>query len=297
MAIYRSLIFIPSSSTKMLDKIGQINPDGYILDLEDSVPLESKEIARVNINNKIKELSGKDFPCSKKIFIRINEMGSPASEKDIEDTLQPYICGYVIPKFEDIEKLKNLEKNLLKKEKSKGILSGKIRTILMVESPAGLVEVLKIANFRSELFFKRISAIALGYEDYKSSMSSMGELSEDMLDYVRKSTATYAKASSFLAIDTVYKNFKDSDGLKKDTLKAAGMGFDGRLAIHPLQIEVINSCFMPSAEDIKKMGIILSNKERIENEGAINIDGVMYDPPHLKWALDMEKYLNSIKDK
>jgi len=294
MNIYRSLLFIPSSSTKMLDKIENLNPDGFILDLEDSVPPQLKDAARVNVKDKIKELSGKGYPCSKKIFIRINELGSQDSKKDVEMTLLPQICGFVIPKFEDIEKLKIFENELAQQEKNKGINLNKTKIILMVESSAGLVELLYIKKHRTEDYFKRIIAIALGFEDFTRSMTVLGELSVDMLDYIRKTTVSYAKANGFLAIDTVYKNFRDADGLREDTSRAAGMGFDGKLLIHPSQIDIVNSCFMPPVEDIKRMEAVLANKERIEKEGAISIEGVMYDTAHLKWALVVKNYLDKI---
>lgn len=297
MNIYRSLIFIPSSSIKMLDKIEYLNADGFILDLEDSVPLQLKETARINVNNKIDALSASGFLNSKDIFIRINDLEGSLAKKDIEKTLRPEVCGYVIPKFEETGRLGSLENDLLKKEKSSGVTAGKIKLILMIESPKGLTELASISNHSSQPFFKRIIAAALGFEDFIRSMAVFGSISEDMFDFVRKSMIIYAKANKFLAIDTVYKNFKDTDGLKNDTSKSAGMGFDGRLAIHPLQIDIINSFYMPAGDDIKKMEIILDNRKKIENEGAISIDGVMYDPPHLKWALDIKDYLDKTGSK
>lgn len=297
MCIYRSLIFIPSSNTKMLDKIELLNPDGFILDLEDSVPPHLKETARININNKIDTLTSSGLLNLKDIFVRINDLESSLASKDVEVTLRPEVCGYVIPKFEGIGKLQSLENELLKKEKSNGITAGKIKLILMVESPKGLSELSNIRNHGREPFFQRIIAVVLGFEDFVRNITVFGNISSDMFDFVRKSMLIYAKANNFLAIDTVYKNFKDTDGLRNDTIKSASMGFDGRLAIHPSQIDIINSCFMPKEEDIKKMELILRNKEKIENEGAISINDIMYDPPHLKWAEDVKDYLDKIENK
>ena len=297
MNIYRSLIFIPSSSTKMLDKMETLNPDVFLLDLEDSVPKHLKDDARNNINNKIDALSSQALLGSKEIFVRINELGSSFAEKDLESVFRSEVSGFMVPKFEEISKLKELENNLKKKEERAGISRGKIKLILMVESPKGLLELAALAKHSGEEFFKRIFAIALGFEDFARSLNAVGNISGDMCDFVKKSMLVYAKASGFLAIDTVYKDFKDTGGLKADTEKSAAMGFDGRLAIHPCQIEIINSCFMPNETDIKKMELILGNRERIEKEGAINIDGVMYDPPHLKWAINIRQYLDRAENK
>jgi len=297
MNIYRSLIFIPSSSIKMLNKIEHINPDAFILDLEDSVPLQLKDAARINISSKISELIKKGSLSSKDIFIRINDLEGSLAKKDIEETLRPGICGYMIPKFEDAATLQSLENSLQKKEKSSGIAAGKTKLILMIESPKGLTELSGISSHESQPFFKRIIAAALGFEDFTGSMTAFGSISDDMFDFVRKSMLIYAKANNFLAIDTVYKNFKDTGGLRNDTGKSAAMGFDGRLAIHPMQIDIINSCYMPAGEDIKKMELILSNKGKIESEGVVSIDGTMYDPPHLKWALAVKDYLDKTDNK
>ncbi|MBU4293313.1 MAG: hypothetical protein KJ770_04600, partial [Actinobacteria bacterium] len=100
MEILRSLLFIPSSSIKMLDKITMLNPDGFILDLEDSVPLSLKEKARQNISNQLESLR-----VNKKIFVRINELDSELYKNDIKATICKKIMGFMIPKFESIHRL------------------------------------------------------------------------------------------------------------------------------------------------------------------------------------------------
>jgi citrate lyase subunit beta / citryl-CoA lyase len=285
--IIRSLLFVPSDNLKFINKIKILKSDAYILDLEDSVPLSKKIQARKNIKNKLEELN---FDNNLKIFIRTNDPGTDHFKSDIEETINPKIMGYMIPKFENFNKLKDIINFITVNEKKKKISVGKMKLILMVESPKGIKELNKLNNLS-----KRIIAITIGWEDFTSTISVFTEITQEMLDFVRMTILLYAKANKILAIDTIYNNFGNDDGLKSETLKIIKIGFNGKLAIHPRQIEIINSCFTPTEDEIKRMEIIMENKDRIVREGAININGVMYDPPHLKWALMIKEYLNKIR--
>ncbi len=284
--IFRSLLFVPSSSEKMLDKTVTLAPDAFILDLEDSVPFELKEKARSNIKKKLETI---DKNSKLNIFIRTNELCTDYFYKDIEETISTKIIGYVVPKFENTNNLKKAFKFISDKEREKGIQTGKIKFILMIENPKGILELGKINNFD-----KRILALAIGWEDFTREINVFTDITDNLLDFVRMTVLIYAKANELLAIDTVYKNFSNNQGLKSEAIKILKMGFNGKFAIHPNQIDIINSCFIPTSEEIEKMEIILKNKDKFEQEGAINIDGTMYDPPHLKWALKLKEYLNEI---
>lgn len=286
MKIFRSLLFVPCSSTKMLNKIDVLNPDAFILDLEDSVPFKLKELARENIKKKMEKI---DVNSKLNIFIRANELCIDHFYKDIEETISTKIIGYVIPKFENINNLKKALKFISNKESEKGIQTGKIKLILMIENPKGILELGKINNFDP-----RILGLAIGWEDFIKETTFFSGVTYKLLDFIRMTVLICAKANGLLAIDTVYKNFSDNKGLKSEAIKILKMGFDGKFAVHPNQISIINNCFIPTNEEIEKMEIILKNKDKFDQEGAININGVMYDPPHLKWALKLKKYLDEM---
>jgi len=287
MDILRSLLFVPAISEKMLNKIDSLRPDAFILDLEDSVPGSLKESARNNVSRKLKGINSEK---PQDIFIRVNELGSGDIYKDIGETIDSKISGYMIPKFEDVGKVEEIIKYISGKEEEKEITAGSIKLILMVESSKGLLELGKI-----ETIAERLLALTLGWEDYYSNFSIFSEISPDILDFVRRNILINAKARNLLAIDTVYKSFKDFSGLKEETDRIVKMGFDGKLVIHPGQIEIINTSFTPTKEEIERMEVILENKDRIEKEGAISINGIMYDPPHLRWAQKVKDYLDRIK--
>lgn len=289
MKIYRSWLFIPSNKSKMLNKIDILNPDVYVLDLEDSVPVNQKGQARENIKNKLEDLYlGK----SSDIFVRINNLDTEYFYADLAETINPKITGYIIPKFEDFSKIESVINFISEIEIRAGIEIGKIKLVLTIESPAGVIRLPELKNIS-----QRILALAIGWEDMAAGINIFTKITPEFLDFIRMTVLLYARANNLLAIDTIYKNFNDNKGLKLETMKAVNMGFDGKAAIHPNQINLINSCFTPTDKNINEMEIILKNKDRIVSEGVVSISGVMYDSPHLKWALKVNEYLNEIKRK
>jgi len=284
MKYFRSLLFIPADREKMLDKVDLLFPDAFILDLEDSVSDKNKELARINITNKLALINVKD----KVIFVRLNDLDSEHVYKDICSTASEKVYGYMIPKFESIDKLKKIIDYISKKEKELKIAS-KIKIILMIESPKGLLELNKL-----DKLYDRIIAIAFGAEDYLFSLSECQMISNTMLDFARNIIIIHSKANNLLSIDTVYKDYKNSQGLKEELNKIKSMGFSSKLAIHPDQIEIINSSFTPTDEEINRARLIIKYAKDIEENGAISIDGIMYDPPHLKWAKMITEHIEKI---
>jgi len=288
MNILRSLLFVPADKKRMLDKIDTVPADAFIMDLEDSVSSKNKDCARENIVQKLTELKG----SNKIIIVRTNDLDSPEAARDMRDTVHSSLYGYMIPKFEDAARLKEFTGNLEAREKELGI-EKKLEIILMVESSRGLLELRNINRLQDKVLSKRITGLALGGEDYIESLTVARDITKDMIDFARKEIILFARGNNMLAIDTIYPDFKNTPGLKEDLKKAVSMGFTSKLAIHPAQVEIINSGFYPKNSDTKKMKLILSHRKDIEDLGAISIDGVMFDRPHLKWALKLKKYLDN----
>jgi citrate lyase subunit beta / citryl-CoA lyase len=285
--LLRSLLFVPSNNKKMLDKIDTIESDGFVLDLEDSVPISEKEISRRNISDKLKYLDS-----LKKIFIRINDLNTDFYIDDIKSTINEKIFGYMIPKFESIRKLKEIIELIEIEEERNNLIKGGINLILMIENPRGIIELGKLEDLGNKI--NRIFALTIGWEDFTRNIAVFSGISEELLNYVRFQVMLYAKTFNILVIDTIYSDFSNKPGLENEVSKIVKMGFNGKLAIHPLQVDTINKGFLPSSKEINKMNLIIENRKRIEEEGAISINGVMYDPPHLKWALKVKKYLDDL---
>ena len=289
MNIIRSFLFVPADKKKMLGKIFEIDSDAFILDLEDSVSIHEKETARNNILSVIPMLKKN----RKNVFIRINRLGTVEAENDIEKVFHKDIEGYVIPKFENIETIKKFVKKLEMFEKE--ISCKKKSLILMIESPASVLEIRRLNLKNEKNIADRLIGLALGGEDYMESLSISRKISKDVLDSVRKEIILFARSNSLLAIDTVYPEYKNIEGLKAELSNIISIGFTSKFAIHPSQTIIINESFYPDEKDIEKMKLILSFEDEISKKGAISIGDIMYDLPHLKWAQKLNSYLNYFK--
>ena len=287
----RSLLFIPSNNRKMIDKIDTLKPDAFILDLEDSVPKDQKEEARRVIAEKMsnRKTEGDDID----IFIRINDLDTEYPQADIAETICSGISAYLVPKFESVDKLTKIAELISEIEKEQEFIHGKMKIMLLVESLKGINE---LKSLQVKELFSRLNALVLGGEDYLSSLSCFFVGSEDMLNVARKMILLYAKSNNLLAIDTVYRNFRDPEGLKSESHKIARMGFDGKLAIHPNQIEIINKSFNPSEEEMEGIKLILKHKKIIERNGVIDVNGNMLDTAHLKWAQKVANNLDEMNN-
>jgi len=285
----RSFLFVPADKQRMLDKIESIESDAFILDLEDSVSSQNKSQARQNIS-KVMSLPVKR---GRAIGIRINELTSKESKKDLEETLISGLYCYMIPKFENIFILEEFIDQLKVFEKDRNI-KNITKIILMVESSKGILELRGLKPDSHKQIFKRLIGIALGGEDYRESLTISREISRDVLDLARNEIILFASSYGLHAIDTVYPDFKDTQGLSIELDKIISLGFTSKIAIHPSQVGIIDKSFYPLEVDIERMELILSKKDEILKNGAISIGKTMYDMPHLKWALKLKEYINDL---
>ena len=290
MRYLRSFLFVPADKRRMLDKISGLDADAFILDLEDSVSSHNKEEARINISSMLPLLK----ESKKTIFVRTNEADSIEAERDMVMTISADLEGYIIPKFEDMGILERFVCKLEKLEKREAITK-KTPIILMIESPKGVLELRRLGLEEKKDINDRITGIALGGEDYRESLAISRQISKDILDPARNEIILFTRSQGLMAIDTVYPDFKDIKGFKTEIKNIISMGFTSKLAIHPAQIEIINGGFYPSETDIYKMELMLSHEREFGDKSAINIDGKMYDMPHLKWAKKLRNYINDLK--
>jgi citrate lyase subunit beta/citryl-CoA lyase len=290
--VLRSFLFVPADKKRMLDNIISLDADAFILDLEDSVSSQNKQEARENISSILPGLKEN----KKTIFVRTNDAASSEAVKDLEETLSEDLEGYIIPKFEDMEVMERFIRKLAGLEKKRCIK--KITSlILMIESPRGAQELRRLALDKKK-DIGRFIGIALGGEDYMESLAISRQISKDVLENVRDEIIIFTRSQGILAIDTVYPEYMEEEGLRYELKKIISIGFTSKLAIHPSQINIINESFYPDAEDIKKMKLILSHEKEFGDKGAISIRGKMYDMPHFKWAKKLNDYINGLnKDK
>lgn len=285
----RSVLSVPGSSDKMIRKGMELPADEIMLDLEDGVALEEKEGARSRI---IGVLNNHDWGDRVRAY-RINGLDTPFAYRDIIDVVEQAGEGIdviVIPKVEKAADVQFVALLLSQIEMNVG-LKKPIGLEASIETALGMLNVKEIA-FASP----RLETLVFGIADYGASLtmpssgvSGHGDAEEDLIHrwhFPLSRMVMAAKAAGLAAIDAPFGDFKDETGLKKSCQQAASLGYDGKWAIHPAQLDTINETFTPSAEDISRAQIILKAYEEVKasGEGATALDGRMVDAASVRLA-------------
>jgi len=287
----RSLLFVPADGGSKLEKAMASGADAVIVDLEDSITPERKLQARAATNDFLKNYNGKrDRP---RLLVRINGLDTGMTDADLDAIVGGRPDAVVFPKAEGGASVVHLDAKLTAREAVAGVPEGQIKILAQaVESAAGLFAV---GTFRGAS--GRLIGLTWGPEDLSAELgaeanrNAAGQLTEPYR--LARSLCLYGAAAAKLpAIETVYVDFRNSEGLRQDTQDARRDGFTGRLAIHPAQVPIINEVFTPSAEQIEKAKAIIVAFPAQPGAGAVGIDGKMYDRPHLVRA---QRLLASLK--
>ncbi len=285
----RSVLSVPGSSDKMISKGLELPADEIMLDLEDGVALEEKEGARSRV---IRALKDHDWGDRVRAY-RINGLDTPFAYRDIIDVVEQAGEGIdviVIPKVEKAADVQFVALLLSQIEMNVG-LKKPIGLEASIETALGMLNVKEIA-FASP----RLETLVFGIADYGASLtmpssgvSGHGDAEEDLIPrwhFPLSRMVMAAKAAGLAAIDAPYGDFEDETGLKKSCQQSASLGYDGKWAIHPAQLDTINETFTPSAEDISRAQIILKAYEKVKasGEGATALDGKMVDAASVRLA-------------
>jgi citrate lyase subunit beta/citryl-CoA lyase len=275
--ILRSLLFVPADSEKKLAKAHGSAADALILDLEDSVAAESRAKARGMVREFLKERH------SQSIWVRINPLDSADFRADIEAVVPGAPAGLVIPKPDGPHVLNVIDTHLITLETEAGLPISGIKLLpVATETPTA---VLSLGDYRSPP--PRLAALTWGAEDLAAGLGASGNRDENgefLLTFkvVRTLCLMAAKAAGVDAIETLHANFRDTAGLERAARAAQREGFSGMLAIHPDQVETINTAFTPSQSDVEHARKVVAAFE--SGAGVASLDGRMLDQPHLKQA-------------
>ena len=278
----RSLHFVPGANARMLDKALACSADGLILDLEDSVPLDAKESARGAV---ARWLAERDFGSLERI-VRINALDTPFAQADLAATLPQRPNAYLVPKVNGPEELAALDAELARLEQQHGLPARGVALIpIATETPQGLLRIAEIARA------PRVAALTWGAEDLSAALGARASRDAqgrylDVFRHARTMALLAAAAAGVDAIDGVYVDIRDLDGLAREAHDAAQQGFAGKMTIHPDQIPVVNGAFTPSAEDVAESRALLEafERERAAGRLAFRFRGQMVDAPHLARA-------------
>lgn len=275
----RSLLFVPGDSERKLEKSLSSGADVLLIDLEDSVSPDAKPAARHCAADFISDRSGKAGPL---LFVRINALASGMADDDLAAVMKAKPAGILLPKAESPADIEHLAAKLNLHEAENGIDEGDTQIVaLITETAKG---VLAATGYRRAL--PRLSGLTWGAEDLSADLGARTARGEggrytDVFRLARALTLLAATGSQVPAIDTVYVNFRDEEGLRRECLEAERDGFVAKMAIHPVQVPIINEAFTPSAEAVGKAQAIVDAFSAAGNPGVVGIDGEMLDRPHL----------------
>ena len=279
----RSFLFVPADGGAKLDKALASGADAVILDLEDSITPERKDAARKACLSFLTRVGPqKNRP---RLLVRVNGLETGMTDADLDAIVAGKPDAIVFPKAEGGASVVHLDAKLTAREAIAGVVEGQIKILAQaVESAAGLFAAGSFRNASA-----RLIGLTWGPEDLSAELAAeanrdqQGELTEPYR--LARSVCLYAAAAARLpAIETVYVDFRNSDGLRRDTEIARRDGFTGRLAIHPAQVPIINEVFMPTPAQIANAKAVIAAFAAQPQAGAVGIEGKMYDRPHLARA-------------
>jgi citrate lyase subunit beta/citryl-CoA lyase len=279
----RSFLFVPADGGAKLDKAMASGADAVIVDLEDSIAPERKDMARKAALDFLKSAQArKDRP---RLLVRINGLDTGMTDADLDAVVPGKPDAIMFPKAEGGASVVHLDAKLTAREAIAGLAEGQIKILAQsVETAAG---VFLAGTFRGSS--ARLIGVTWGPEDLSAEIGAQANRDADgrLTDPYRLARSICllgATAAKVPAYETIYVDFRNSEGLRRDTEDARRDGFAGRLAIHPAQVPVINEVFTPSAEQIAKAKAVVAAFAAKPGAGTIGIDGKMYDRPHLTRA-------------
>jgi citrate lyase subunit beta/citryl-CoA lyase len=273
----RSYLFVPADSERKLKKAVGCGADALILDLEDSVAAAARPEARLLARNYLAD--------KQNAWVRINPIDTEDAAADLEGVMPSAPAGIVLPKPRNADDVVQLATMLDALEKQHGIEAGRTGIIaICTERPEAIFT---LGSYSAAT--PRLSALSWGAEDLSAAVGASSSRDNDgnwlpPYELARSLCLFAANAARVPAVDTVYTDYRDLDGLANYAANARRDGFSGMLAIHPAQVEVINRAFVPTAAELERAEQIVALFDENPEAGTIGMDGEMIDRPHLLQA-------------
>ncbi|MGA2079464.1 MAG: aldolase/citrate lyase family protein [Holophaga sp.] len=272
MILRRSLLYVPGNMPGMLQNIPVFEADGVMIDLEDAVPLQEKDAARMLTRNFLRFYRERD----KEMFVRINALSTPYGHDDLREVLPALPDGIRLPKADTPETVERLDTLLTEQEEALGLEVGHFKIIPSIESALGVLNCVETARAS-----RRLVALAFGAEDYTASLEIDRTRTGEELFSARTQVVWAAKAAGIQAIDTIFSDVNDTDALRAETTLARRLGFTGKSLVNPRQIEVVHEVFRPTQEEIEHALEVMEaiKRAREMGTGVISLKGRMVDAP------------------
>ena len=273
----RALLYMPGDDRHKIEKATTLGVDCVCMDMEDGVAITQKSEARAVIAQAMKDLDfGKSERC-----IRINSVGSGFEKYDLAAAVATHPDAVVVPKIETAGQVRLMSEYIETYERSSKSERGRIRLLVGVETARGILNLKEIAEAD-----RRLDAIIFGAEDYAASIGATRTKEANEVLYARSAVITACAANDLQAIDMVYIDFRDAEGLRLEAEQGARLGFSGKQIIHPNQVQAVQEAFTPSEEAIAYAQRVVDTfaASQREGKGAFALDGKMIDMPLLKNA-------------
>ena len=279
----RSLLFVPADSTRKLDKAMTSGADALIVDLEDSIALDAKVPARESAAAFLRDA----VPTAQRpyLMVRVNGLQTELTDADLDAIAPARPDAIMLPKAEGGASVVHADAKLTAREAKCGLPDGHVKILpIATETAAAMFVAGTFAGVSA-----RLMGLTWGAEDLSAELGARANRDAQgrFLDPYRLARALClvgAGAAGVPAIDTVFVDFRDSTGFRRECEEACRDGFAGKMAIHPAQVPIINEVFTPSAEAIAHARSIVDAFAAAPGAGVVAIGGVMYDRPHLTRA-------------
>jgi citrate lyase subunit beta / citryl-CoA lyase len=290
----RSLLFVPADRAKKLERAMTSGADALIVDLEDSVALEGKARAREGAAEFLRAAAAS--ARRPLLVVRVNGLQTGLIDADLDAVAPAGPDAIMLPKAEGGASVVHADAKLAVREALSGQPDGRIKILpIATETAAALFAVGTYAGASA-----RLMGLTWGAEDLSAELGARANRDAlgrflDPYRLARSLCLAGAAAAGVPAIDTVYVDFRDSNGLQRECEEACRDGFAGKMAIHPAQVPIINAAFTPSADVLARAQAIVDAFANNPGAGVVGIDGVMYDRPHLTKAQRLLSVAASIR--
>jgi len=272
----RSLLYVPGISERMILKARDSAADALLLDLEDAIAPEQKVEARSTVARLLGEVDFGD----KEVFVRINSLATEYGLEDARTVAASGAPGILIPKVERGDEVMTVAA-ILRSQERRQADECRPKLLCLIESPRGVLASREIAE-SGEL----VVGLIFGSADLSRDLGCVLTEGEPELLYARSHVLMAARAAGVAAFDSPHFVIADLDGLRRSSLAARNLGYDGKTVVHPSHIAIVNEVFAPTAEQIAEARRVVEAMEaaQAEGRGAIRLDGRLVDQVHLSTA-------------
>jgi citrate lyase subunit beta / citryl-CoA lyase len=267
----RSWLFVPGNHVRRMEKAVGVPADVLIFDLEDAVPLQEKTAARQRTEEAVRR--------RKKgvSFVRVNDPTTPFFEEDLEAVVGPGLAGIMLPKAAEREQVQMVDDRLSRLEEQTGLAKGSVQILPLIETAAGLQHAYEVATASG-----RVSCLAFGAVDFTLDIGARLTKEGTEILFARSQLVVISRAAGLEPpVDTVYVDLDDAEGFERDARLARQLGFQGKLVIHPTQVEIANRVFAPTPQEVEEAKTIAAAFEKALKAGqaAIQVGGKLVDTP------------------